>query len=296
MPVTLEVEFSGLCLYAVPPTGAGPVTVLLPDCRLNGDSVYVPHPEPGGYYGQAEPHAGYLRWSPNPPAPATSASGIAAPPPAARAVHRLVPCEVSIVSESGETSGGTRPTMDTFAVPSFADIAPDAGGTGGLTLAPGVLGGTPPSQLLMRMELGGGTLRALPDESWVIPGALRPNADDLPGEFADYVRWTRTFSANGLSLHIEPFDGSPATQAALHPDEDGVVRVTVGNLCCTNPMDWAELPQNVDETVDHDFALLYKLVKPKGTGSLDKLPVPTRPGGRGALGVEGCLPATIPTS
>jgi hypothetical protein len=286
MAFTLQVDFSGLCVYVEHET-IPQVAILLPDAR---ELLPAKGPHQDGTLGQA--HVGYLRFN-------LADCGIAVPPglsqsPYYEVVHRFDRDLLEFV-----VTGTDQPLTVNPMVPRFEGFAPDRalGGKASLLVpADGVFTSTPPVELLMRTVLTGGTLAGnQAREDWFFVNLFDSGQRAYRGIFSNVVTWTRRVES--VSLRLTNFEGlRPAVEIPLNPASagpDAVVRVKVANFCATNPLEWEELGLRQVGQDDEDFKWLYRLLKPR-TGTWDdllkgqRLPIPLIPAFH-SEGVEDCL-------
>lgn len=288
---TLEVDFSGLCLYVVDPD-TGHVAVLMPDCRAR---THV-----GNDYHEdrrlAEPHVGYVRMNLadlgvplTPPVQTSDTPG----EPRYEVVHRFDRQVLQFVG-SAAAEPVTRSGME---VPDFEKIAPE------LELLDGLFTEAPPSILLTRMVLDGGelqgrTLAAAPP-TWTFSRLFNPNGPEYSNQFASYSTWTRRYDGDTLTLRITDFAGAPEAEFTLGPvPEGGTLHLDVANLCRENPLEWSDLPKRQVIGDDEDFRWLYRLLRP-GSGTYgDRLlnasfPIPDRNGLDGETADDDCMGGTL---
>jgi hypothetical protein len=305
MSFTLEVDFSGLCMYVVNPD-TGKVTVLMPDCRMRTHTADVFHAD-----GQrAVHHVGYVRinladlgvpLTLTPPAVTSDAAGepryelvhrfdrqvlhfveAAAPAPlagsgttaAAPVVDTeattpdpVVHTDVTTTDPMVHAAAAATPVVHTgMSIPDFGKFAP------GLVPIDGLFTNDPPDILLMRSELDGGTLdgRSLTNDppTWVFSQFLNPGGEPYGGEFASYLTWRRPCEGNTLTLRITDFAGAPEAEFTLGPvPEGGTLHLDVANLCSNNPLEWSDLKTRKVLGNDEDFKWLYRLLKPAAGGT-----------------------------
>ena len=260
-PFTLEVEFSGLCLFLEEDPGKQRVAVLMPDARMRADADPPVHLDGT----DAEPHVGYVRINlanlvdlaqADPPIPEGAATNPFRLPPEYELLHRFDHQVLNF-----EADFAPEPMLLNLAVPHFKDFAP------GLELVPGLFTASPPGDaLLMRTILDGGTLAVsqAPDP-FVIPKAFGASADHA-GFFSSAVKWTRHVLSEAVVVRITDFadpDGPGQAAFALRPAAaGGTVSLKVANLCSHNPLDWRELSTRPANDVDVDFKWLYRLFQP----------------------------------
>lgn len=283
MSFTLQVEFSGLCLFVVDPYDSR-VAVLMPDARgRSADPAHVDGTD-------GVPHVGYLRFN-----LADIVAGFPAGPadePQFECVHLLNGQELSFGAAPAAPVAVTR-----LALPELAKIAPHPYDPAWsfLTLdTVALFSGAPPQTLLMRTRLPGGTLDSLPDERWVFPPTLSPGTP-YEADFASFVTWTTDIADEYVTIRLAGFDGSHPVAISLRPADGSTVSLKVVNFCDKNPMEWQDLGKRQVDMDDEDFKWIYRLPQPI-TGTYAnflqgaELPIPKRPP-TFATGVEDCLGA-----
>lgn len=292
MSFTLEVDFSGLCLYVVDPD-TGQVAVLMPDCRKRTHGASPFHADED----RAKLHVGYVRIN-------LADLGVPLTPPASTSdpaeepryelVHRFDRQRLQFVGEAAPEAV-TRTGMD---IPDFGRFAP------GVELIDGLFSDSPPDILLMRSVLNGGTLeaRTLADTppAWTFSRLLNPDGEPYGGTFASFATWKREFQGNTLKLRITDFAGNPEAEFTLGPvPEGGTLHLDVANLCEENPLEWSDLKTRKVLGDDKDFKWLYRLLKPR-TGTFkdivspaDPFPIPARPAVAGETGDDDCMGGTM---
>ncbi|HEU4557277.1 MAG TPA: hypothetical protein VFS20_05485 [Longimicrobium sp.] len=288
MPFTLQVDFSGLCLYVHDATSEK-VAVLMPDARR----LPPKGPHPDGTFGI--PHAGYFRFS-LADACRPSDLGTAIPQgdddrPPYEVVHLFKGRVLGF-----EITGDADPITFEPEVPDLKRFAPNPGSGGTeplLQLDDGLFTSAPPATLLMRTVLQGGAITGENvRENWFFPTVLNCGEETYRDVFASVVRWTRP--VDSVVVTVSTFDGTSVTRIPLTPATgSNIVRLKVANLCATNPMEWNELGLRAADTDDVDFKWLYRLLKPRsGTWASvlkgNHLPHPHLPPNPPA-GVEDCL-------
>lgn len=253
MAFTLNVEFSGLCLYLLHPDGQH-VAVLMPDCRLS-TNVSLFHADGK----DAEPHVGYVRLDMEDLG--LSIPGTRGVEPRYELIHRL---NRQVLSFEGAR---TPEAIDTRVLqfPSF-DLLGFR-----LDLIPNLFTEAPPAELLARMVLDGGTLEANPaDDVWELP-QFYPSGPALAGKFASFATWTRAFTGTALTVRIRDFGSTVPTDFSMQQIPEGaMVSIKIANLCCVNPLEWSDLTLRQVKGSDVDFKWLYRLMTPRGT-SYDRL-------------------------
>lgn len=297
MAFDLHVQFSGPCLFVLHtnPSGATEeVTVLMPDGRR------LSHPDPKHPDNKpAVHHVGFVRldladmWAAFPKA-AEEAQ------PRYELVHRF----------SGQVlkfGDGLEPEpiagLSKLLFPDFDQIAP-RGKAFELDLHDGLLGDTPPSQLLMRTVLRGGSFESTPKTVWKFSPALNPGGGEYKGEFASTVTWKRRIDQDHLTVAVTGFgEKDPEAEFHLGPFPEGeVVTLVVGNLCGHNPLEWDDLLPPPLPPKDDDFKWLYHLLRTKGKPTLEfpqgELPAPilVPQGGDDETGDEACMGGKITVS
>lgn len=291
MSFTLDVDFSGLCMYVADPD-TGHVAVLMPDCRMRTHGASPFHEDEH----EAKLHVGYVRIN-------LSDLGVPLTPPAATSdpagepryelVHRFDRQRLQFVGEV-EPGAVTRTGME---IPDFDRFAPD------VELIDGLFSDAPPDILLMRSVLNGGTLEAKTLSKdppvWNFTNQLNPDGPPYGGQFASFATWTRQFQGNTLTLRITDFAGNPEAEFALGPvPEGGTLHLDVANLCAENPLEWSDMRTRQVLGDDEDFKWLYRLLKPR-TGTFAELvnhdapfPIPSRKGLGDETGDDDCIGGT----
>jgi hypothetical protein len=143
--------------------------------------------------------------------------------------------------------------------------------------------GAPPDQLLMRMALYGGEFSSHSGgTNWIFP-TTKNGKQAYQGQFASVTTWTKEIKGrDALTLRLIPFGspGSEGTPFTLRP-VNGVVKLTICNLCAENPVEWPELRlRAIAEDKDKDFKWLYRLIENADlalkdhNGNPQQLPVP----------------------
>ena len=275
---SLEVEFTGLCLYAPIKNGAGvkEVNVFMPDGRRTIANPMHADGEKG------KPHVGYLR---------VNLANIANISALGINVAEGSPlggpqCEIVYQFNRQELDFGftdTSITYENLGVPSFKKIYADAN----LAPSPDLMEvdlSKVPKDLLFRTTLRGGSIHGLRGSgNWKFPGVANGGGQDYGGQFSEVIVWKRSI-AGAVTLTLRGFDKRNVQQLILAPTAgDDTVRVKIANLCEVNPLEWPGLPLHVERERDDDFKWLYRLL-PKGK----PLHVPVLAGSQG-LGVEDCL-------
>ncbi|HEX8450962.1 MAG TPA: hypothetical protein VF647_02630 [Longimicrobium sp.] len=307
MAFTLEVSFTGLCLFLLK-EDCTRVAVVQPDCRANGLPPQHPDgdPEPGA------PHVGYLRYD------LASLGGGFSPGtdpvsgPHYEVVHRFV----RETLDFGLSSVDAPMTIDTK-LPAMERIAPAAvygqllpenecghGEKSLLKPIEGLLSGNNPP-LVMRTVFSGGDLDGGNTSDFEFLRAFNPGgAARYRGRFARKVIWTREVTdADHLTLTLTRFDGTPTQKITLKPVKDmggnDVIVLKIGNLCADNPLEWPELGKAEAADIDRDFKWLYRLLETTDGRAAQTLlpadtrfPVPIRPANAG-LGGENCIGTRI---
>lgn len=259
MPFTLRVDFSGLCMYVRHSDGQH-VAVLLPDCRKSTNPV-PKHFDTT----DAEPHVGYVRLDFE-----RLGLGLVAPAPAGlepryELVHRFTGQMLKFEGTPTQPD-----TIDTSVLdfPSFDHLGFPVDLVSNLFSA-----GTPtdppvPPQLLARMVLRGGRLsgRKITGTFWEFPQVGDPASRTYAREYASFATWTRGFDGNALTVRITNWAGTPEASFPINNIPDGAeVVIKVANLCCSNPLEWNDLPLRTVKGPDEDFKWLYRLVIPHDT-------------------------------
>ncbi|MDB4916616.1 MAG: hypothetical protein JWM95_4260 [Gemmatimonadetes bacterium] len=254
MEFTLEIEFSGLCLYVLSKDGTK-LGVAMPDCRRTG--INVDHHLDGH---TAVPHVGYMRYN-------LADVGVAVPPgdadnPEFEVVHRFGQEDIDFGMASADAV-----TVTSFVVPDLSVFAP------GVTVRPGIFTAPTPPKVLMRTVLSGGTIKAGErDQSWRL-STLFGKAGDKPhtGKFNGTVLWSKTVQmaapVGTFDVKLKPFDTTTAgSTITFQATNESTVRIKVANLCSDNPLEWDELfIRSFAGTFDEDFKWLYHLLEYPGT-------------------------------
>jgi len=277
MPITLRIEFSGLCLFVLS-KDRHCVGVAMPDARRTPNIGTERHADNT----PAVPHVGYLRFDLSdyskdfPQAPANGTG------PQFEAVHRFSHEELDL----GLGDKQTKVCVDELLFPDFGEINTK------LALRPGLFGKSPPTDLLMRTVLTGGKFTSHSGGSnWTFPSVTAPTGAPYQGQFANYVVWTGTVD-NEPPLEVilrsldkeEGSDGKKGGAAKemklkLYPNNNGVIQLRIANLCAENPLEWQELKiRTVGGEEDVDFKWLYRLMENPAVvlpAADSELPVPT---------------------
>lgn len=267
MSFTLEVEFSGLCLYLLHPDGTQ-IGIVMPDGRTADDKNAPDLTHLDGT--PAKSHVGYLRFD--------LANTGAFPQketrkhPTYEAIHLFNFEELDF--GLGDHQPLKTPELHVPDVGEFASL---------LDTVPKLFTDSPPPELLMRTILQGGSIDSNPaDELWTIDTKFNAKKTTVKGKFAGFSTWTRRVDASQLVLRIKNWKGIENSVIVLRPNEpEGTIKLTVANLCAENPMEWPELGLRVfGGPVDDDFKWFYRLLKhPKGpfqtlTSKAKPLPAP----------------------
>ena len=291
MSFELLVEFAGLCLYMRDPRDQK-VAILMPDARKD-----APPQHPDGEDG--EPHVGYIRFDlanlnvdgMRLPSPGKLDNGSGSPPN--EIIHRFSGQQLDFGLEPDE-----RPMTLDIGVPRFNDFA------GVLKPVRGLFAERPPRDLLMRTIISGGKIVSdRKGKTWQFSSVLQSDSSSptYSGQFAGFTLWHRTVDADGLTVTISNFDGTPPLQIPLKPrDIDGrsVIAIKVANLCSNNPMEWDEYPIRTVVEHDLDFKWLYRLLQPGNGNSYEaalagaELPFPRAKPDQ-PFGDEDCMGGTI---
>jgi hypothetical protein len=254
MPFTVQIEFSGLCLFLKHKNGRE-VGVVMPDARTPTNGEMPTHKDET----KAVPHVGYLRYdladmvpsvvqAATPPLVPSAPNSYAGP--RFEVVHRFnrETLDLGFGSDDGIAT-------DELALPNFHRISKR------LTLTPGLFAASPPEILLMRMKLQGGRFSSHSGGSnWTFPSTANGKRA-YQGQFASVTTWTSPpIDKPALTLTLTPFDGGEPTAVTLRPVDD-VVRLKICNLCAENPLEWRELWLRVIVgNEDKDFKWLYRLM------------------------------------
>jgi len=295
MSFTLQVQFTGLCLYVVHEDGNS-VAVVMPDGRYKA-GVDAFHPD----MTQAVPHVGYLRFdlanlnvANNPVANLLGTmpnDSLHDNGPPLEVVHRFHGQTMRL----GIPRATTKVSVQAD-VPQLGEFAPM------LELHPDVFSLPPvptedkPQVVLFRTVLEGGRLETegTSPETWSIERRL------LGGEHAPVVRafrgdvvWTREIKGtNDMTLTLTDFDGSNPIEIPLRAGNDeakNYIRIKIANLCSENPLEWDEYQIHSAGIEDSDFKWIYSLFTPPQGQRWDQLldgfllPAPrlARPHGQG---------------
>jgi hypothetical protein len=180
--------------------------------------------------------------------------------------------------------------------PDFGQFAPT------LQPIPGLFSATPPSALLMRTVLDGGTLEASPEgSSWGFDKELHPTGAPYGGQFASFCTWKRQVDAECLTIKLAPFDGAAPVEIELQPQSTptgDAIMLKIVNLCAENPLEWNDLDQRLVKGDDVDFKWLYRLLQPSGATYANLLrggqfPVPERRGKQAFGALQDCMGGRI---
>lgn len=252
---TLEVEFSGLCLYVRRKNKSDGITVLLPDARFAHQNGAT-HPDGT----DAVAHVPYLRINAAnlPNDGSTLDPSITNGAPDYELVHRL---DRESIDFGVAAAGAVKETS--FLVPEFGEVAPV------LRVKDSVLKDTnPPQEVVARTQLTGGTIQAvgIATQQWKFTGELRPDRQDVgPKTYGGVVTWSREIEDSGLTLKLSSLDGKTTQTIPLVPRKDASgqlkIQLKIANLCATNPLEWDELPENTVLRDDVDFKWLYTLLE-----------------------------------
>lgn len=258
MAFTLEVEFSGLCLYVLHRADPSLVAVLLPDCRQTAHASPIKHIDGR----DAKPHVGYVRFDME-QLKLVSKVAAAATEPRYELVHRFAR---QVLKFEGTLAGATEINADNLFFPRLdclgfpLDLVPNLFATDDAVV---------PKALLARMILDGGTLQAKRNEdSWYLPqlcasGASKPT---YVAKYASEAKWKRAFGGDTLTVRITDFADKDESKFVVEGIADGSsLTVKVANLCCQNPLEWEDLPSRRVNNADDDFKWLYTLLQPTGT-------------------------------
>jgi hypothetical protein len=294
MPLTLRVEFTGLCLFIVKARADAPtvdgflqadeVTVVMPRCRQGEvDSLHA-----DGTHGEF--HVGYIRFD------LAGLDGVPIPVPLSTAddspeyevVHRLTGQQLEFGNpESGIAVLTHLPDLESFA-PTLrrrAELFRDTAG----------------ELVVLRTTLTGGTLEGQERrENWRFSTLFNPDRAPHEGCFAEEVVWTRTFP-DGTRINAELTDfgaveGLTIPLVGVGPAGQQTINVKLANLCCENPLEWEQLPQRQDSSgEDRDFKWLYRLLEDEEGRTYevmlgnqgDTFPIPVQVGP--ARGGQGCV-------
>ena len=255
MPFTLQVRFSGVCLFVYDrPEGSqhdGPIPVLLPDARNTGKKQRMFD------WTVPDPHVGYLRWS--------SANQVAGAPPA-DVYHRFDHTHVMIQGLAGDAIdiGHLR-----RGVIHFDEVADDLACPDRFTDPHDEQGlASPEGRVNALIELQGG--RFLQPESggnWVFSNQLNPPGPPADQRFPDKARqiiWQADIEGDEVRIVLRNAGGEE-TAVVLRPanDEDTVL-VDIANVCAGDLVDWEEVRpwDGVDNRrPDQDFVWFYRLVQ-----------------------------------
>lgn len=314
-PVTLRVEFSGLCFYLIhdPDRNAADpedrnkgiarkFAVLMPDARKKQDPVHA-----DGYAG--DPHVGYVRFD----LANLDLGDVGVEPgvveddvgrPRNEIIHRFD----GEVLDFGLGDGQAEVRYD-LGLPSFNKFAD--------TLRPvdGLFDQVPPGGLLMRTVLSDGDISATGSgKIWTLPYQLHnePSDDPYANQFAGYSVWNRPIEGSRLTVTIRKFNGAVVARIPLKAVPvralDGSVRsmitIKVANLCSNNPLEWRDdFPMRTVDKGDIDFKWLYRLMEPRQELRTDyatllgksQLPFPEQLGVQ-AFGDEDCIGGSFTTS
>lgn len=291
MSFELLVEFAGLCLYVAHPE-RNKVAILMPDGRKDADPEH-----PDGEDGEA--HVGYIRFDlanlnvsgMTLPAPGKLDDGSGSPPN--EIIHRFSGQQLDFGLEPDDN-----PMKIDIGVPSFDEFA------GSLEPVRELYTSPRPEELLMRTTISGGAFASTRQgKTWQFSSVLQANGPrpTYSGQFAGFTVWHRPVKADGLTVTISDFDGTPAVQIPLKPRDIGgksIIAIKVANLCSNNPLEWGEYPLRTVVKHDLDFKWLYRLLRPANGDSFEKalagaeLPFP-RAKPNQAFGDEDCMGGII---
>ncbi len=277
MAFDLVVEFAGLCVYVVQPDGKR-VAILLPDTRLTtSDPVHA-----DGTTGQ--PHVGYVRFALPNLRDDVPAGDLRAP--SNEIVHQL---DREVIDWGLDDQDMQEVSL---VLPDASKFAPS------LTLANDLFSATPPTELLARTLLPGGSLRAVPgNATWVFSRQFAPALPNHTGNFAGFATWTRNVpDRDDMTITIRRLDGSGSISLPLKP-RNGLIALKVANLCANNPLEWNDLKKHRVQESDEDFKWAYRLLEPKAQYATllagSTFPVPTLAGPMRPAGDEDCVGLTI---
>jgi hypothetical protein len=242
---TLQVEFSGLCLYLIHPDGKR-IGIAMPDGRFRSDRPLL-HLDGT----PAKSHVGYLRFD-------LADTGVAVPHggrkehPVHEVVHLFDMEELDFGLDSIE-----KMTKQEIVTPDVVGFAP--------LVQPllDLFTPNPPPELLMRTVINGGALDSVPDrELWQFDDLFNPGTK-YRGRFAGFSTWTRQVDADELVLRINQWDGTEKVAIRLRPmGPQRTIKLKIANLCAENPMEWPELGLRAfNSNVDEDFKWFYRLLR-----------------------------------
>lgn len=257
MPFNLEVEFSGLCLYLVQEDGKA-VGIVMPDGRQNRpqSNGQTGRPTMPDDFGKSKEylvnHVGYLRYDLTDLVPRIGASiPSQGGTPSSEVVYRFDRDDLAFEFQTSEPM-----QVGQIDMPDLAQFAPTA------STKPGLFGPKPPTELLMRTILTGGSLTTQPNGGLSeFNLALNPDGATYVGQFAGSATWKCAVSGNDVVLRVRDWKGRDKNVVHLSPREDnGIVRVKIANLCAENPLEWPELFLRMsDGEPDNDFKWFYSL-------------------------------------
>lgn len=303
--IELRVTFTGLCLFLVQ-DDCKRVGVVLPDYRHGVmGALGVEHPD--GDHREGAHHVGYVRI-----AGAHIASALAGD----EVIHRLnreeIRFDIPDVNDLMKVQT-ILPAMERVAphpgnpvqLAGLEQDQVDCSKTEQSLLAPAADLFTASAPVVGRIRLTGGSVVGSGSNSWIFPPVLDPTRPPYKRVFAEKVTWTREFTIPDpqpgqplvLNMTLTPLGGSTSKTIPLMPVVQGgknVVAVKVANLCADNPLEWSHFAPPKPQREDHDFKLLYKVLKPADGRSYADflqgkwLPVPERDP-TGPVGVENCI-------
>jgi hypothetical protein len=247
MSFELQVTLTGLNLILVHIDGQR-AAVLQPDCR---DGVKTAHED--GSIGV--PHIGYLSFNTAYLEPRTSGDVLAG-----EFVYRFE--KETLDFGLGNTGPITVP--DDFPFPDFGKFAPK------LELLPDLLPPKPQTPLLMYAILESGIfVDTMGDTTRAIPQVFDLPPNKYERNFPNAITWTRKVAEEVLAITLRGFtaesNAEPKAKITLKPI-DGIIQVTIANVCSENPLAWADYGDAGKAKDDEDFKWLYRLLRhPDGT-------------------------------
>jgi len=286
----LEIKFTGLIMYLVhgdPPASPGDplvgrkVTVVIPECRQH----FVDAKHDDGTEGAH--HVGYMRMDlasivgPHASFPAAAAEVAAVPSdPPYEVVHRFTNQVLDFglpgeEREEGEDGVDTSINVHTR-LPEFDRLAPR------LEPRPELFDERAADLAVLRTTLTRGSLTGQPKQEWKFSNVLGDPNEAYSGKFAEALTWTRTVpDRNWLTLTLAPLAGGEAQQQVTlfpvaGPTGRPTISLKIANLCCENPLEWAELDARGAIHRDDDFKWLYRLMQPVAERTRGRQPAPRR--------------------
>lgn len=288
---TLEVTFSGICVYVVD-SAKQRVGVLMPDARLMSGTANHDDGKEG------DPHVGYMRFDLADLDSRFRPSG--GDNPSNEVIHQFDREELAF-ELTGDHGAATAPSLN---LPQFEGIAPSPDSQHpqrpGIQLRQGLFDHNPPAdaQLLMRTLVSGGMFAGTTSEHWAFEDVLAPGEPLYNDDFATEIVWR--CPVDTVTLKLRRFTDGREIAFPLTPADpsDPFVRVKIANFCKTNPLEWQNLGLRQVGDEDRDFKWLYRLLNPmSGTWPQvlggKEFPFPIKGVALDGLGVEDCLGGQI---